>query len=90
VSTDELIFEIEEILKKSGDFGEMYKTMESFRDSGGKQEVATQALSKLVDKIRDARNGEDSEEEDLVLDLLDYVSGWCSPSKDIWKSKNSK
>ena len=47
-----------------------------FKEAGGTQADAYHLLASL-------RN-EPGMNEDLVLDLLDLVTGWCYPSNRIW------
>lgn len=48
-------------------------------ESGVKQETAYQALLCYHNSLEDCLS------RDLAADILDFVSGWCSPQKRIWK-----
>lgn len=60
----------------ANNFDDCYGALRQYRDAGGKQEDAYLLLERLR-----SRNGV---QEDMVLDLMDCVGGWCSPSARIW------
>lgn len=51
----------------------------AFKSDGGRQEVAYATLEKLRELEED-----DSPRDDRLTDLMDLVSGWCSPDDWIW------
>jgi hypothetical protein len=52
-------------------------SLSQFRDAGGLQADAVAALEELRAQLPDR-------EEDIVLEALDFASGWCSPRNRIW------
>ncbi len=54
----------------------------AFKNGGGSQQEATRILSELRNDFMG-----NAEKEDRVLELVDFVSGWCSPSLRIWEEE---
>ena len=58
--------------------GEAHMTLERFAESGGSMNVALATLQSI-------REDMDEEQEDLVLEIMDCVVGWCHPDLWIWR-----
>ena len=58
--------------------GKAHKTLERFAESGGSMNVALATLQSMREDM-----GEDR--EDLVLEIMDCVVGWCHPDLWIWR-----
>lgn len=52
----------------------------SFKKLGGTQKEAYRYLEELKLEFKGKEN-----EEDVILELLDYVVGWCRPDLSIWE-----
>jgi len=52
----------------------------TFKNAGGKQETAKKLLEELASQLPD--NGP---KQDIVYDILDIVTGWCSGDVRVWK-----
>ncbi len=50
-----------------------------FKENGGTQGEAKKILDELMELYK-----EDEIKHDTILDLADYVYGWCVPPKRIW------
>jgi hypothetical protein len=50
-----------------------------FKENGGTQGEAKKILDELMELYK-----EDEIKHDAILDLADYVYGWCVPPKRIW------
>ena len=74
--------EITEGIKNHKEFSELRELIVRFKDQGGKQREALQILEEIRQEFKD-----DEEKEDLVLELLDYVAGWCQPQYRIWEDQ---
>ena len=59
-------------------FKELYPILKSFRDKGGKKEKALTFLEEL------RKNFYNTDKEDVILELLDIVSGFCSKPLRLW------
>jgi hypothetical protein len=57
---------------------ELVKRIKKFKEDGGEQSEAL----KILEDIRQAMSEEAS--EDIVLELMDFVTGFCSPHMRIW------
>lgn len=53
-----------------------------FKNVGGSQQEAKRMLSDLRNVFANK-----AEKENRVLELLDFVNGWCRPSLRIWEEK---
>ncbi|MGE8035588.1 hypothetical protein B1B04_13690 [Lysinibacillus sp. KCTC 33748] len=60
-------------------FFDLHKILKEYKDAGGKQNDAYVVLESLRGDFK-----KDSS-EDLLLELLDVVTGFCSPHLWIWK-----
>lgn len=68
-----------EIKKHHNDLRTLRECLIKFKDSGMNKESMLQNLEKL-------RSRSDSETEDILLDLMDFVTGYCNPELSIYKS----
>ena len=59
---------------------ELRSLLTEFRDSGGEKEEALNILEELRTSLTE------KDREDDVLDLMDFVVGFCSPQQAIWPS----
>ncbi len=77
---------LEELIKLKIDagapFDELVALLRAYRDAGATREEATASLNGLLADYR--KIGAD-EEEEVVMGLLDLVTGWCHPSRRIWE-----
>jgi hypothetical protein len=73
---------VEKALSSSEPFPALLFAAEQLRDEG----MAQSELSALFDSFR-ARHAADTDETRLnaILDTLDFIVGWCSPSKSIYQ-----
>jgi hypothetical protein len=55
------------------------KILRNFRDKGGTKEEALKIYNKLMEEYHDG-----DPEYDILLDIGDYIYGWCLPEKRIW------
>lgn len=67
-----------EIEKHSGDLGILRESLIRFKDDGMDKES-------MLENMDELRNRCDSEEtENIMLELMDFITGWCNPSSDIF------
>ena len=64
-------------LAKCEGYPEGHALLRKFKDAGGGQQTAYRVLEAL-------REHADDETEDVILELMDAVIGWCSPQQTIW------
>ena len=50
----------------------------SYKKNGGSQENASRILNNIRDNVKS------DEKEDVVLELMDFVTGYCSPKMRVW------
>ncbi|MDR0266559.1 hypothetical protein [Paenibacillus sp.] len=60
------------------EFFDLHKILKEYRDAGGEQNDAYAVLVSLRGDLKDGSS------EDIVLELLDVVVGFCSPHIRIW------
>lgn len=60
------------------EFFDLHKILKEYKDASGKQNDAYAVLESLREDLK-----EDSS-EDILLELLDVVIGFCSPHIRIW------
>lgn len=67
-------------INENKSFSELRGEIVKFKEGGGSQNEAQRMLEEL-------RNDFENEEgkEDIILDLLDHVTGWCSAENRIWE-----
>ena len=70
--------EIKEALKKQAPLQMLRKIMWQYKQNGGTQHAAYGTLEKI--------RGEQMEEpdEDRILELMDFVAGFCAQDQRIW------
>jgi hypothetical protein len=58
-----------------------------FKESGGSQSEAIETCAKLIDEFDPDKNIAEQNETNYnkMLDIMDIVSGFCSPQYIIWK-----
>ena len=71
-----------EIKAQNKDLKHLVLIVQKFKKRGLDQDKTTNLLTELILQYRFENS---NEKEDLILDLLDFVSGWCSPKDRIWK-----
>lgn len=69
---------------RSGDVYEALResVLQLAQEGHGKEEIYA-AFEQLLLRIRAQHQGSESEEEDIVLDVMDTIVGWCSPNKQL-------
>lgn len=80
---DDLQQAIESLLAETA----LLDVVRGWRDSGVSQGEAEQRLTKFMLELR-ASGRED--EEDLIMDVLDCVVGWCAPGHALYEAKIAK
>ncbi|KOS62212.1 hypothetical protein FJQ98_17350 [Lysinibacillus agricola] len=60
------------------EFFDLHKILKEYKDAGGKQNDAYAVLESLRGDLKDDSS------EDILLELLDVVIGFCSPHIRIW------
>ena len=73
-----LEFEIKEALQENVSLPTLIDLLYRYKQIGGSQKEAYT----ILEKIRD--NDIEESAEDRVLELMDFVSGFCSQDKRIW------
>jgi hypothetical protein len=68
------------LLDASPKVNEVIAVIETYKASGGLQSVAIEVLDALRAKAPDETK------EDLILDLMDIVSGFCRKEVKIWNT----
>lgn len=58
-------------------YPECHALLRKFKEAGGRQRTAYGVLEAL-------REHADEEIEDIVLELMEAVIGWCSPHQKVW------
>lgn len=66
------------IQNSSSDILELREVLVKYKEMGTNQTEMLNSLSLLRDKL-----GE--EKEDIILDLMDFVTGFCNPSLNIYE-----
>jgi hypothetical protein len=78
VTNEEFRGQIARALQEHAKLGELQQILRDFAASGGERTIA----ERIVEELRGS--AEDGRQEDLLLELLDIVTGWCDPTKRIW------
>jgi len=60
------------------EFFDLHKILKEYKDAGGMQNDAYVVLESLREDLKDGSS------EDLLLEVLDVVIGFCSPNIRIW------
>ena len=64
-------------LNENKSLSELRAEIVRFKNNGGSQKKAQIILEELRTEVK--------ESEDKILELLDYVTGWCQQKYQIWK-----
>ena len=67
-----------EIEKQHGDLSALRKILIRFRDNGMDKETMLENMEEL--RGRSASG----ETEDILLELMDFITGWCAPGQNIF------
>jgi hypothetical protein len=62
--------------------GDPYRILKEYKNSGGSQVTAYKILQEIREEI--IREGKEEKYEDLTLEIMDIVWGWCNTSNQIW------
>jgi len=60
--------------------GELRWTILALAQEGHTKEDIYGAMLELLDLVREKHDGGESAEEDIILELMDALTGWCHPS----------
>lgn len=71
--------ELNQLLQSGDSMDSCVCLLRTYRREGGRQDDAYAALERLCGKFND-----DEQVEDKVLELMDFVSGFCSAEQRIW------
>ena len=71
---------VKEGIKANRSFFVLRSEIVKFKKDGGSQCEA----GRVLEELRGEFQGEE-DSEDVILDLLDYVMGWCSTHHRIWE-----
>lgn len=71
---------IQEQLNKEADLGVLHKELRRFRNLGMNMESMLECLEEL-------RKNQNEDVEDRILELMDFVVGWCNPTAEIFVPK---
>ena len=66
----------EKALHASDPVGELRRLAQQLLDQGSKLSVVRDQFEQVRQELREAAREED---EDAVMDVLDFLTGWCSP-----------
>jgi hypothetical protein len=58
---------------------ELGRTIFTLAQEGYTKEAINDAMDKLLDQVREKHGGAESAEEDIVLEVMDALVGWCHP-----------
>ncbi|MEL6192631.1 MAG: hypothetical protein AAFR66_11300 [Bacteroidota bacterium] len=77
----ELKEKIKRVLGENLDYLKVgHRILVEFKESGGSQDEALRELEELRKWVGPA-------DEDKILELMDFVSGFCNPKFRIWQTK---
>jgi hypothetical protein len=68
---------VREAILANASLDELFEIVRGYKSRGGSQEQAQEALQA-------ARQGADEVTDDRILEVLDFVVGFCSPHRRIW------
>jgi hypothetical protein len=68
--------DFETALRSSDPVGELRRLAQRALDEGRKLAVVREEFEQSRQQLRDAAREDD---EDAVMDVLDFLTGWCSP-----------
>ncbi len=69
--------ELRDALEASADFGVLRDILVKYREKG----FSSESVYGLLESMRD---GAASDIEERILELMDIVSGFCSPNMRVW------
>ena len=69
--------ELRDALEASADFGVQRDILVKYREKG----FSSESVYELLESMRD---GATSDIEERILELMDIVSGFCSPNMRVW------
>lgn len=56
--------------------------LKKFKASGGSQEKAYSIVNSILDNYM----GKNEDIEDLVREILDFITGWCQKDMKVWEN----
>ena len=77
VASVQLQSDLKETLRLKDPFDGVLRILQRFRDNGGQKEEASFVLEELRHEVEE-------DQEDVLLEALDRISGWCRPELRIW------
>ena len=66
-----------EIKEKNNDLLVLHKCLIKFKNDGMDKDS-------MIKSLKELRNSSDSETEDVLLELMDFVVGYCNPDLSIY------
>ncbi len=66
----------EQALASSNRVGELRKIAQEMLDGGAQPEVVLKRFEQIRASLRESGREDD---EDTIMDVMDMISGWCSP-----------
>lgn len=66
----------ERALASSDRVGELRRLAQRLRDEGSQPDALLNRFEQVRQMLREAAREDD---EDAVMDVMDFISGWCSP-----------
>jgi hypothetical protein len=78
MTDDPLLEGLQEIISAGVPLAQVVSTLREYRDQGASRREVYLALEALREKARD------DETEDRILEVMDIVSGFCSPHLSVW------
>jgi hypothetical protein len=58
---------------------ELRRTILALAQEGHTKEEIYGAMNELLDQVREKHGGAESAEEDIILEIMDALTGWCHP-----------
>lgn len=83
-SFSQFVEQLETVLESNP--GDLLQFAISLRDSG----VSKAELTRVFDAVRSRHsNDQNSTKYDLILDTMDYITGWCSPQNAMYTDEST-
>lgn len=83
-SISQFVEQLETVLESNP--GDVLQFAISLRDSG----VSKVELTRVFDAVRSRHsNDQDSTKYDVILDTMDYITGWCSPQNALYPKEST-
>ena len=77
IQKQRLYEQFDEALRSADPIGQLYEHVRGLLASGHERDALYAEMQRyVVDELRAANRDED---EDVVLDVMDYLVGWCGP-----------